>query len=386
MKKAFTLLELMIAIAVLVTLMGLVFRINIAGANTKKRTETVMRMQKLENCISGYYAAFGSYPPVKLHQSRNIYLETNKHGIQQEEENKNIWGNEAEAWRQVKAACSAQPVGCRFPFASRRARKIFEVSEELKARVEADKYDSLSQDQKDKLLAGFDDGFTENEGRFDASKTEWGDIQIFRYGLMSYLLPRYLVMMGNDGIDYEAYAQWTDNNDMPCDALTGRKFNRWNNVQTSAYEDESLDPESRDYARVANIPSQAVCARWMPNLEKICTANYDVKLFGINIWDKQRPELRVDNPNIEIFSPNGRESDSTAGGYILDGITVTDGWGNEFYYYSPAPYQRYILWSAGDDGKTFPPWIDRTILEKESAEANKIVGKWVKDDIIHLSN
>jgi hypothetical protein len=124
----------------------------------------------------------------------------------------------------------------------------------------------------------------------------------------------------------------------------------------------------------------------MPNLERICTANYDIKLFGINIWDKQRPELRVDNPYIEIFSPNGRESDSTAGGYILDGITVTDGWGNEFYYYSPAPYQRYILWSAGDDGKTFPPWMDRTILEKESGEANRIVGKWVKDDIIHLSN
>lgn len=386
MKKAFTLLELMIAIAVLVTLMGLVFRLNITGANTKKRTETVMRMQKLENCISGYYAAFGSYPPVKLHQSRNIYLETNIHGIQRDEENTDIWSDESSAWRQVEPACRAQPVGCRFPFPSRMRRKIFEVSEELKARVEADKVGSLGEDRREKLLAGFDDGFSQNEGRFDSSMTKWEDIQIFKYGLMSYLLPRYLVMMGNDGIDYGAYAQWTDNNAMPCDALTGEKFDRWNKIQTSAYEDEELDQGSRDYARVANIPSQAVCARWMPNLSKICTANYNIKLFGIDIWDSVKPELRVDNPNIEIFSPNGRDSDSTAGGYILDGVTVKDGWDREFYYYSPAPYQRYTLWSAGENGKTFPPWIDRTILGNEGSDANVMVGNWLSDDIIHLNH
>ena len=126
-------------------------------------------------------------------------------------------------------------------------RKIFEVSEELKARVEADKVGSLGEDRREKLLAGFDDGFSQNEGRFDSSMTKWEDIQIFKYGLMSYLLPRYLVMMGNDGIDYGAYAQWTDNNAMPCDALTGEKFDRWNKIQTSAYEDEELDQGSKDY-------------------------------------------------------------------------------------------------------------------------------------------
>ena len=66
MKKAFTLIELMITIAVLVILMGLVFRLNSAGTESQKRTVTIIRMQKLENCLSGYYAAFGSYPPVKL--------------------------------------------------------------------------------------------------------------------------------------------------------------------------------------------------------------------------------------------------------------------------------------------------------------------------------
>lgn len=40
-------------------------------------------MQRLENCLSGYYAAYGSYPPVKLHGSRDYTLEVDEFsGIQ----------------------------------------------------------------------------------------------------------------------------------------------------------------------------------------------------------------------------------------------------------------------------------------------------------------
>ena len=64
MKRGFTLIELMVVMAVLVTLMAIMFRISGIGADADNRTRTIVRLQRLENCLSGYYAAFGSYPPV----------------------------------------------------------------------------------------------------------------------------------------------------------------------------------------------------------------------------------------------------------------------------------------------------------------------------------
>ena len=74
MKKAFTLVELLIVVVVLVTLMAVTFRLSSIGSNQTARNKTVSRLQKLENCLSGYYAAFGTYPPVRLHGSRNYTL------------------------------------------------------------------------------------------------------------------------------------------------------------------------------------------------------------------------------------------------------------------------------------------------------------------------
>ena len=62
---------------------------------------------------------------------------------------------------------------------------------------------------------------------------------------------------------------------------------------------------------------------------------------------------------------------------------MRDGWDNELYYYSPEPYQSYVLWSAGANGRTFPPWISR---EKLPSDANRCVGYWVRDDIGGLKN
>ena len=64
-------------------------------------------------------------------------------------------------------------------------------------------------------------------------------------------------------------------------------------------------------------------------------------------------------------------------------MTVVDGWENEFYYYCPAPYQSYVLWSAGANGKTFPPWVSRESLD---SKANACVGYWTEDDIVNLSH
>ena len=142
MKKGFTLIEMMIVVAILVVLMTITFRLSKLGSNADRRTRTVTRMQKLENCLSGYHAAFGSYPPVKLHGSRDIYNQVDRHGIQNDERNENLWnwnkiGEQAEwnAWNQVNAACKSQPVDCRFPYPEGYSKKIDIISEEMQRRA-----------------------------------------------------------------------------------------------------------------------------------------------------------------------------------------------------------------------------------------------------------
>ena len=86
-----------------------------------------------------------------------------------------------------------------------------------------------------------------------------------------------------------------------------------------------------------------------------------------------------------LFSPDGDENDSaTSRQYVLDGITVLDGWDRELYYYSPEPHQRYVLWSAGANGRTFPPWISRDSFD--SSDARRCIGMWTVDDIVQMSN
>ena len=395
MKKAFTLVELMIVIAVLAILMGLIFKLTGVGSDSWRRTRTITHMQKVENCLSGYHAAFGCYPPVKLHGSRDIFRRVDVHGIQTDDRNESIWGwnnigetAERVAWRQVNSACRSQPVDCRFPYASGYSRLVDAISEEMKRRASSGNnyYKKYFEDEniQRRLMAGFDDGSTRNVGRHSKNKgySDWRNVQLFKFGLMSFLLPRYMVMMNGDEVFFRDYAQWLGNNEMPSNPFTGQSFDLnggWTQIKRYATSNTKSD-----MAHIANIPSQAVCARWMPNLEGVCQANHGFSLFGINIQNKEEAgELDVENVDIEIFTPGGADSDSTSNQYILDGITVRDGWYHDLYYYSPAPYQRYTLWSAGPNGRTFPPWISRKRL---SAKANECIGKWVWDDIIHMSN
>ena len=83
MKKSrgFTLIELLIVTVVIVTLMAIVFRLAGTGGESTRRAKTLARIQKLSNALSGYYAAFGSYPPVPLQgRSRDIYTQVDAYG------------------------------------------------------------------------------------------------------------------------------------------------------------------------------------------------------------------------------------------------------------------------------------------------------------------
>ncbi len=396
MKRGFTLVEMLIVVVVLVTLMTMTFRLSSIGSNSSARNKTINRMQRLENCLSGYYAAYGSYPPVKLHGSRNIYLAVNDVGIQDEDgqENKDLWGwyqpsgghgigseQECKAWDQVKAACKSQPLAFRFPFPNLPVwdQYIQAVSDELKKRAED--ATNISEARKHVLQMGFSN--LKNFGALDSGASDWREVQIFQFGLMSYLLPRYMVgMNGEQTLFADNYRQWTANNVTAYDPFTDEKRS-WANVYEWAQEVTKENPDRDKLMRIVNMPSQAVTARWMPNLEQTVSCNYDFRLFGVDVKDPDSSlqELRPDNLEIEVYSTSGSGTGGTY--YVLDGVTVMDGWGNEFYYYSPPPHQSYTLWSAGPNGRTFPPWISRKTLD---GSANRCVGAWVADDIVKMSN
>ena len=72
-ERGFTLIELLIVTVVIVTLMGIVFRLAGVGGDSRAQAKTLARLQRIENALSGYYAAYGSYPPVPLQgRSRSI--------------------------------------------------------------------------------------------------------------------------------------------------------------------------------------------------------------------------------------------------------------------------------------------------------------------------
>lgn len=403
MKKAFTLIEMMIVVAVLTTLITLVFRLTANTDEQTARVKTIMRLQRLENCLSGFYAAFGSYPPVALHGSRDIFSEVNDVGVQKDngERNENIWNDEALAWKQVRAACKSQPVACNFPFDDKEMFQLMieQWSEQCKQVIEA-AGSGIDQDTINQYSAGFSGLSNESGAAGELSRyrgvSEWRTVQLFRFGLMSYLLPRYMLMTAANA-DFYDFAQWSKNNTNPCDPYTGQQMT-WNEINSISRDiarddDGEGDISRRNRNRIGSIPTQKVVARWLPNLEGICFAPRNRIIYGIDISETDAtfpPEPTVIMSGVtpvlknfpsDLFTPGGKEGYSDQ--YLLDFITVQDGYGNDFYYYSPSPHQRYQLWSAGKDGKTFPPWIAKEDLPSEASE---IIHRWTKDDIIQMSH
>ena len=395
MRRAFTLVEMLIVTVVIVTLMSIVFRLAGLGSSAEARNLTISRMQRLENCISGYYAAFGSYPPVKLHGSRNFFYEVNERGIQQVDSNPgSSFRSTDEMWKQVEAACRSQPVGMKFPYARDMQDYVKTVSETLR---ELHNNDPDSDYGKNAALAYLFDALEQpsslNSRKGDPS---WTDVQIFQFGLMSYLLPRFLVMMGhNDSTIYSNFAQWCNNNELPCKFDDGTPYNSWSELNDQINETDSGAQDSERW-KVELLPSQAVTARWMANFEGQLTCERDnLKIYGVSLAatdtvSKGR-NVSVDNAYPVLYSAANSQGGTSSGNsqlYALDGVTCKDGWGNDFYYYSPAPYQNYRLWSAGPNGKTFPPWVSAEEIRGDStlSKYKTAIMNWVADDIVQMSN
>ena len=404
MKKAFTLVELLVVVVVIVTLMTITFRLAGSGGEATARNMTINRMQRLENCLSGYYAAYGSYPPVQLHGSRDYTFAVDGHGIQKVGSSQgkiqkvkngaNSGGGQHEDkldWKRVEAACRSQPVGMSYPCKNEGIRDyVDKVSKMLMERAMSNdsKYKAFRDNEA--LKYGFqaitDNSFINSK----RDKQDWSEVQVFKYGLLSYLLPRYIVMLGGDDNMNQIYnnqMSWKGNNQIPCRLEDGVQYPDWG----------EFNREVRQYKwKVAVLPSQAICARWLPNLEGSVSALAgsveDIKkCYGVDIRDSYfggNGGLSIDNPNPTLYSADDSQSggDHYSNQYWLDGMTMVDGWGNEFYYYSPPPHQGYTIWSAGPNGKTFPPWVTDEELKSLKSDELQTVQGWIADDLTKLSN
>ena len=362
MKKAFTLVELLVVVVVIVTLMAITFRLAGVARSSNNRNRTIERMQRIENALSGYYAAFGSYPPVDLHAKRNVYLRANEMtGDQEDTEDSEL------KWANVRAACRAQPFAARFPFSKDMRPYVDAVSKIVVQRCNSNesRYKAFK-DRANILGKGFDALDNPNSVQDWNKESSWQAVKIFQFGVMSFLMPRYLFMLvGIDNLtDLDKCAQWSASNRLSANPNNGVQFNTWQN-------------QLRYKSLIRRIPSQSVCARWMPNFEQIVRCSGYPRFFDISISDG-RGSLSPESADIEVFTSGGSSR------YVLDCMTIYDGWDQEFYYYSPAPFQSYRIWSAGPDGKTFPPWVPLDSIKNE--KDRRTAAGWMADDIMFMSN
>lgn len=378
MKKGFTLVELMVVVAVLVILMSVTFRLAGVGSDSEARNRTVNRLQRLENCLSGYYAAYGSYPPVKMHGDRNYKLEADVHGLQCDREwsgslkdvDSGTSGSDV-ILRSVLAACRAQPIGMTYPFNKKSAKDFVETLRGM-----------LMEAHPENPLYNFE-ALIEPSMIGDAArgKSDWRDTQVFKFGLLSFLLPRYLLVMGGDTDNsdfFTKFEQWKANNQLPPRFTDGVPFENWEKVNAAL--EESSDGEIEPWM-IAALPSQATCARWISNLDGQLSTLQKTELYGVDVRDYDS----AGTSPLEVYPADG-SAESNSQQFFPDRITALDGWGSEFFYYSPPPHQSYRLWSSGKNGKTFPPWLTEEELGALSKDDRTAVENWIADDIVQMSN
>ena len=375
-RRGFTLIELLIVTVVVATLMGIVFRLAGAGSDNRARARTIDRLQRIENALSGYYAAYGSYPPVPLQgRSRSIYKKVDNNLVQDDGDGDTgdpiPTGDPGSAWdkvgKQIQAACMSQPVAVYYPFNSKDS-DVRKMVQELASHRTDQKFDVI-----------------QNTGGLKLEEEDWRRCSLFQFGLLSFLLPRYLFMLNGDNKLYDnvkdgrRVGQWAANNQLPCRMDNGEQFESWEEMQKALRAGKHYRSGGGGDlgSMISNLTSQSVCARWMPNFEGIVSGGRP--FFGIDTEDPDRPYLQSEV--LEIHAPGGYNRSGTS--YVLDGMSVFDGWDNEFFYYSEPPYQTYRLWSAGPNKKTFPPWYDRAQFPQA---VQKLIKTWTEDDISSQNN
>jgi prepilin-type N-terminal cleavage/methylation domain-containing protein len=324
-RQAFTLVEMMIVVAIIAVLIGGVFRMMSAAGEKNKESTTVTRIERLQNALSGYYAEYGSYPPVK-----QIYEYPDPEYERPEGDRANPKPVDFTSESANKAARS-QSIAYEFP-------PLTSLDEFIMFQ-----YKSVSGRSAGQVFGG------QNLWAADDSWTDWNTLQLFKFGLLSYLLPR-------------AHIAWGSS-----DQKNDRYSNVFKSKQWATKNPEQYKIEDQIAAQM-EIEKRTV-ARWLPNFEKIIYAG-NIQM-GIDLHEK-------DTPAVDLVSHNAPGSSQV---FLVQTMTIRDGWGKELYYYSPAPYQSYRIWSSGRDGKTFPPWIPLKDYKYKTQAA-----QWIEDDIVRFDH
>ena len=336
-QAAFTLIEMMVVVAVIGILIGVTFRLMGTVGEKKKEAETMARMQRLQNALSGFYAEYGTYPPVKRHCSPDPYREPDD-----TEYGQDLWKDEDAVteitWENAHHAASSQPIGFGRPNVGSLDAYINQV------------YQSQGMISPNALAGNLTGTDFRTERR------------IFKFGVLSYLLPRIELMGGEQGL--------IKGEDSPqrklfrTDQWAANNQGRW---QGSNVSEEEITKQ----LRAIHERELRTVSHWLPNFEKALTGARNPSdkkglTWGLN--------LMVDQSDGENFVPTrDPQSDNK---YVLPTVTIRDGWGRDLYYYSAPPYQSYRIWSAGADGKTFPPWAKPQDRDREE------VNGWTKDDLV----
>ena len=108
-RSAFTLVELMVVVAIISILIGGVFKLLGAAGEKSKESVTVSRMEKLQNALSGYYAEFGSYPPVMQFECPDPDLQ------RKSADRTKFEPAEGQPWEKANRAAHSQSVVYEFP-------------------------------------------------------------------------------------------------------------------------------------------------------------------------------------------------------------------------------------------------------------------------------
>jgi type II secretory pathway pseudopilin PulG len=332
-------------VAIIAILIGGVFQLMSTVGSMNQKAVTQARMQRIQNAISGFYAEYGYYPPVPQYTSPDPWGANLKNDFDQPIQNLSTEDGFAQA---CSYAAASQPVAFEFPPVTGLDPYINKT------------YQQWNIQSPNSLLGSTADTITQDE---------WSKIKLFKFGLLSFLLPR-VEVVGFTGAG-------TANQSLEPDThfYESRQWKKNNPVSNVSSTRKALEAQQI-------IENRAV-ARWLPNLEGVVMHGRNI--LGIDTRESNTAGDEGGYRVAEVKDSKGTITDMLSyehnGKYVLQFMSLRDGWGKELYYYSAPPYQSYRLWSAGKDGKTFPPWIP---LNSLSSQERTWVSDWLKDDIVRF--
>ena len=346
-RQAFTLIELMVVVAIIGILIGGIFQLLSTAGQMNQKAETIARLQRLQNALSGFYAEYGTYPPVPHYQSPDPWAAGIKDDFGQ------ALSGSISTEDGFAAACTfvvqSQPVSFEYPNAVGMNKYINDMYKQWQIR------------NANEVLG---------PNAASIKTDDWGNNKMFKFGLLSFLLPR-LEQIGFTG---------TSNN-----STLEPDINFYDSRQWKANNPVSNLTDLRKSLSAQQITENRAAARWLPNLEKIVYNGH--LILGVNTCAPNSLastgfrtfEVRTSKGALIKKLGYGDEGNQ----YVLQYVTVKDGWDKDLYYYSAPPYQSYCIWSAGKDGRTFPPWIPISTL---TGNERKWASDWTKDDIVRFDH